>query len=100
MYINYCSNYQNNVILYWKIASGNIYATAINNAQNKTTAAVGAINVDDYAPVVSFAKSEIITYDSGINGSTARETADRQGTAELPVATLLWVAGISRKISF
>ncbi|MEE1268217.1 MAG: hypothetical protein UHJ46_06495 [Treponema sp.] len=57
--------------------TGNIYATAINNAQNKTTAAVGAINVDDFAPVVSFAKSEIITYASGINGSKAREAADR-----------------------
>ena len=57
--------------------TGNIYATAINNAQNKTTAAVGAINVGDFAPVVSFAKSEIITYASGINGSKARKAADR-----------------------
>lgn len=70
-----------------KIVTGNIYATAIDNAGNKTSAAVGAIQVDATAPVVSFDKSAIIAYQSGVNGKKA---VDGAVTETNPAKLELW----------
>ena len=48
--------------------TGNIYATAIDNAGNKTSVAVGSINVDITVPTVALSES-ITAYTSSINGS-------------------------------
>lgn len=66
--------------------TGNIYATAIDNAGNKTSVAVGSINVDITVPTVALSES-ITAYASSINGS--KEVSGKV-TESNPASLELW----------